>query len=142
MELILFMTDSKAHKATYIKTISSSRYVPLFSVNHLNNWCLLNGKSLEGCITSARYFLGNIKKAPIYINKHACFFSIKDNDNECQFWINANMVQRASKISSFLSRVSFMNKEDMIICVNVRVILKQLDRCRFLSKVLDHQEID
>ncbi len=30
----------------------------------------------------------------------------------------------------------------MIICVNVRVIIKQLDRCRFLSKVLDHQEID
>lgn len=142
MELILFMTDSKAHKATYIKTISSSRYVPLFSVNHLNNWCLLNGKSLEGCITSARYFLGNIKKAPIYINKHACFFSIKDNDNGCQFWINANMIMKVSKVSSFLSRLNFVNKEDMIICVNVRVILKQLDRCRFLSKVLDHQEID
>lgn len=136
------MTDSKAHKATYIKTMSDSMYMPLFSVDHLHNWCLLNGKSLKGCITSARYFLGNINKAPIYINKHACFFSIKDNDKGCLFWINARMVLKVNKISSFLSRVSFVNKEDMIICVNVRVILKQLNRCRFLTKVLDHQEID
>jgi competence transcription factor ComK len=117
-------------------------YVPLFSVDHLHHWCLLNGKSLAGCITSARYFLGNIKKATIYINNEACFFSIKDNDEGCLFWINANMVLKVSKVSSFLSRLSFVNKEDMIICVNVRALLKQVERCRFLSKVLDHQEID
>ena len=142
MELILFMTDSKAHKATYIKTLNNSTYMPLFSVEHIHKWCLLNGKSLEGCITSARHFLGNINKAPIYINKHACFFSIKDNDKGCIFWINANMILKVSKVSSFLSRLNFVNKEDMIICVNVRVILKQLDRCRFLSKALDHQKFD
>ena len=142
MDNILFITDNKTNKATYIKTLHKSMYIPLHSLDHLNNWCLLSGKSLRGCMASARYFLGNIKKVPIYINRDNCFFPIKDNGHGCLFWINANMVLKVKKVSSFLSLLSFSNREDMIICVNVRVILKQLDRCRFLIKALDHQKFD
>jgi len=139
MKKILFLFDKISDDLCYIRYLDDQLDLPIKTIEHIEYLCMIHGRSIKGCLTSSHYFLGNIKKNPLYINKYICLFMVKVNRGQDQLWLNATMIIKIDRINDHLSNIIFYKQHQMIIDVSVRSLKKQLDRSFILQKMINDQ---
>lgn len=108
----------------------------------LEEWCLKDGSTVCGRIKAVKHWLKIEKKVPVLINKEnqIIFFPTESSKNLGCVWIAYDKVKKLYSVDAGTSKIVFKDNQELVLTINIRVIKKQMMRCRQFIKFLELNE--
>lgn len=135
--LVLYEKNNKGYAVNHDGNVVTINEKPIF---YLARLCMKHGSTFEGRIDACKKSLNIKQKAPLLISEltNEIWFPTLSSTNKDNIWINYNEIIDITSLNNNESLITFKNGYKYKISINIRIIRKQIQRCKEYIELLNN----